>query len=116
MSDSVGHRIKDDSLEGKSLLHYKGLKSDDTWTEDQTIDLNNYFGDSDGWFTADNSGYAERAEDADEIREYVTAARPSEPKLRAHLYRDDNKTTRFQGVTLDDFFEVDDDGILERVY
>ncbi|KAF7181557.1 hypothetical protein CNMCM7691_000776 [Aspergillus felis] len=112
MSDSVGHRIKDDRLEGKSTLHYKGLKNDKTWTADQTLNLDKYFGDSDGYFVTPSHGYAEKAKDAEEIREYVDEKRPDEPKLRAHLLRN-NGEYRYQGVVLDDYFDVDDDGKLQ---
>ncbi|GES63783.1 hypothetical protein TCE0_024r07544 [Aspergillus terreus] len=111
-------KIQEDHFEKPSLLYYKGKKADESWTDVQSIDLNNWFGDYDGWWDASRGakGYAEQSKG-----EMVIPEPPGDPddphdelKLIANMKKKNKEYRGPQGIFLYEFFDMDNDGHLQR--
>ncbi|GIJ91161.1 hypothetical protein Asppvi_010126 [Aspergillus pseudoviridinutans] len=100
--------IKDEHL-NKSLLCYKARRADGTWTEEQEIDLDPYFGDWDGWFDDKHPGYSKKSKNEKIDREYTGSPFHEELKLKAELLMNNGEYREPpQGIFLYPYFDLID--------
>ncbi|GAM37540.1 hypothetical protein TCE0_024r07544 [Talaromyces pinophilus] len=106
---AINDHMKILELEDRHVLHYKGQKDDRTWTGEQKIDLNHFFGDTNGFFDAWKGGYADKSKEEAVEPEYESEIHFAEPKLKAKMLEDDGTTWRErQGIFLYKYFNLKD--------